>query len=109
MAHSRAATCALVPPRAARGAGRGSGSAVRDAGRYRKGRSVLITAESRERFDVTPKALWPFIADTERLNRALGLLPVRYESTTLGGKPTLLGEYRAAGRTLGPGVENPPP
>src|SRR5918912_1256433 len=107
MAHSRTATCGLVPPRAARGAGPGPGSAARGAGLYCKGRSVLITAESRERFNVTPKALWPFVADTERLNRALGLLPVHYESTALGGKPTLLGEYRAAGLRLARWIEHP--
>jgi class 3 adenylate cyclase len=68
---------------------------------------VLITAESRERFAATPEALWPLVADTERLNRALGLLPVRYESTCIGGKPALLGEYRVAGVRLARWIEHP--
>jgi class 3 adenylate cyclase len=68
---------------------------------------VLITAESRERFNVTPEALWPFVADTERLNRALRLLPVHYRSTARAGKPVLLGEYRVGGVRLARWIEHP--
>jgi adenylate cyclase len=68
---------------------------------------VLVTAESRERFNVTPEALWPFVADTERLNRALGLLPVHYQATEIAGQPTLLGEYRLAGARLARWIEHP--
>jgi adenylate cyclase len=68
---------------------------------------VLIAAESRGHFNVTPEALWPFVADTERLNRALRLLPVRYELTELDGKPVLLGEYRVAGVRAARWVEHP--
>jgi class 3 adenylate cyclase len=68
---------------------------------------VLITAEARERFNVAPEALWPLIADTERINRALGLLPVRYQATEIGGNPVLLGEYRAAGMRLARWIEHP--
>ena len=35
--------------------------------------------ESRGRFQVSPEALWPLIADTPRLNRAIGLPPVEYD------------------------------
>ena len=72
-----------------------------------KGHRVLITAESRERFSVTAEALWPFVADTERLNRALGLLPVRYSSSEIQGKPVLLGEYRVPGVRLARWIEHP--
>jgi hypothetical protein len=37
--------------------------------------------ESRGRFKATPEALWPLLADTRAMNRAVGLPPVEYEVT----------------------------
>jgi adenylate cyclase len=34
--------------------------------------------EARDRFRVTPEALWPLISNTAKLNRALGMPPVEY-------------------------------
>ncbi len=39
--------------------------------------------ESHGRFKATPEALWPLLADTPTLNRALGLPPINYEFTPL--------------------------
>jgi hypothetical protein len=68
---------------------------------------VVITAEAREQFAVSPEALWPLIAATERLNRALGLLPVHYQTADRAGQPVLTGEYRLAGRSVARWVEHP--
>jgi hypothetical protein len=58
---------------------------------------VVVALEARERFAVRPAALWSLVADTERLNRALGLLPVHYQPALVAGKPTLIGGFRVAG------------
>src|SRR5581483_11986209 len=39
--------------------------------------------ESRGRFGVSPDALWPLLADTPKLNQAVGLPPIEYTVTPL--------------------------
>ena len=34
--------------------------------------------EQRERFAVPPEDIWPFLSDTKRMNRAVGLPPMHY-------------------------------
>lgn len=46
------------------------------------------------RSTVAPEALWPYLSDTDSLNRALGLPPVRYSPTNHEGEPVLLARAR---------------
>lgn len=57
--------------------------------------------EAHGRFRATPEALWPLVADTPTLNRAIGMPPIEYEVTPLesGGSRTV-GMVRAYGLTL---------
>ncbi|HEU4611090.1 MAG TPA: protein kinase [Kofleriaceae bacterium] len=51
-----------------------------------------------------PEALWPFVSNTEKLNRATGLAPVRFEIESVATKvpsgPTTTGMQRVAGIAL---------
>jgi serine/threonine protein kinase/class 3 adenylate cyclase len=50
-----------------------------------------------------PDALWPFVSNTEKMNRATGLAAVRFETETLGdggGAPATTGHQRVAGLAL---------
>jgi adenylate cyclase len=64
--------------------------------------------EVRGTFKATPEALWPLVADTPTLNRAIGLPPIEYEVTPLatGGSHTI-GMVRAYGLTLARWDEHP--
>ena len=42
--------------------------------------------ESRGRFKAPPEALWPLLADTPTLNRAIGLPPIEYEVHAAGDR-----------------------
>jgi eukaryotic-like serine/threonine-protein kinase len=47
----------------------------------------------------SPRQLWPYVSNTERLNRALGFLPIRYTTqVTPEGESRRLAEGRKAGR-----------
>jgi eukaryotic-like serine/threonine-protein kinase len=50
----------------------------------------------------SPEALWPFVSNTEKLNRATGLAPVRYEieTTKTPGSSQTTGYQRVAGIAL---------
>jgi class 3 adenylate cyclase len=64
--------------------------------------------ESRGRFKATPEALWPLVADTPTLNRAIGLPPVEYQFTPLEtGGSRIEGAIRAFGLTLSRWTEHP--
>jgi adenylate cyclase len=64
--------------------------------------------ESRGRFKAPPEALWPLLADTPTLNRAIGLPPVEYEFTPLEtGGSRIEAMIRAFGLTLVRWTEHP--
>ena len=50
----------------------------------------------------SPEALWPFVSNTEKMNRATGLAPVRFEieSTGAAAEPATTGNQRLAGVAL---------
>src|SRR5438128_547534 len=58
--------------------------------------------ESRGRFKAPPEALWPLIADTAAMNRAIGLPPIHYEITPREGEhpfPNLVPKAQPPDRT----------
>lgn len=51
----------------------------------------------------SPEALWPFVSNTEKINRATGFAPVQYEIETAGSTPgtsATTGRQRVAGVAL---------
>jgi len=52
----------------------------------------------------SPEALWPFVSNTEKMNRATGLAPVRFEIEEVGAAatagPATTGNQRVAGLAL---------
>jgi eukaryotic-like serine/threonine-protein kinase len=48
----------------------------------------------------SPEALWPFVSNTEKMNRATGLAPVRFEMESSGVAPGMTGSNRVAGIAL---------
>ena len=64
--------------------------------------------ESRGRFKAPPEALWPLLADTPTLNRAIGLPPIEYQFTPLetGGSKIEAAIHRH-GLTLARWTEHP--
>ena len=64
--------------------------------------------ESRDWFKAPPEALWPLLADTPNLNRAIGMPPVQYEFTPLEtGGSRIEASVRAGGLTLARWTEHP--
>ena len=64
--------------------------------------------ESRGRFKAPPEALWPLLADTPTLNRAIGLPPIEYEVTPLEtGGSKIEAAIRRFGLTLARWTEHP--
>ncbi len=59
----------------------------------------MLAFAARALLRVPPEALWAFLADTDRLNRAIGLDPVRFVPLPAPGR------YRAETRALGLKVE----
>jgi hypothetical protein len=57
---------------------------------------IRVTAKAD--VNVPPAALWTYLADTERLNRTLGLSPVSFVPLP---DPASKGRYRAETRLLG--------
>jgi adenylate cyclase len=68
---------------------------------------MRISAEARERFTVSPELLWPLLADTERLNRALRLPPVAFAAVSVDGRSALQGELRLGRIMLARWIEHP--
>ncbi|HEX3246538.1 MAG TPA: DUF5939 domain-containing protein [Chloroflexota bacterium] len=56
-----------------------------------------IVSQFETRFATTPEELWPFIADTNRFNRAVGLPPVQFERVAGEDGEAQIGELRAFG------------
>jgi len=50
--------------------------------------------------EASPEQLWPFISNTEKINRATGLAPVRFEVEAIEGATVTTGNNRVAGLTL---------
>lgn len=64
--------------------------------------------EARGTFGVTPEQLWPLVADTPRLNRAIGLPPIEYEVTPApGGGSHVEAAVRVLGVTVARWTEHP--
>ena len=64
--------------------------------------------ESQGRFRAPPEAIWPLLADTPTLNRAIGLPPVEYEFTPLPtGGSRVEAAVRSYGLTLARWTEHP--
>src|SRR5262245_30187545 len=64
--------------------------------------------EVRDTFRATPEQLWPLLADTPRLNRAIGLPSINYELTPLErGGSRIEASIRVAGLTLARWTEHP--
>jgi class 3 adenylate cyclase len=58
-------------------------------------------------FPTTPDELWPFVADTNRFNRAVGLPPVDFVDVSDENGQERLGELRIAGITYARWIEYP--
>lgn len=64
--------------------------------------------EARGTFRLTPEALWPLVADTSALNRAIGLPPVAYAVTPLpAGGSRVEASVRVLGVTVARWTERP--
>src|SRR5215213_3598816 len=64
--------------------------------------------ESRARFKASPEALWPLVADTPTLNRAIGLPPIEFQVTPQpAGAPTIEGQVRMLGVPVARWTEHP--
>jgi adenylate cyclase len=64
--------------------------------------------EARGTFRVTPEALWPLLADTARMNRAIGLPPAEYTITPAeGGGSRIEAQMRLMGLPLARYTEHP--
>jgi serine/threonine protein kinase/class 3 adenylate cyclase len=48
----------------------------------------------------SPEQLWPFVSNTEKINRATGLAPVRFEIEAMGADSKTTGTNRVAGIAL---------
>lgn len=69
---------------------------------------ATLRFESRGQLRAPPEALWPFLADTPKLNRAIGLPPIHYTIRPAeGGGSHIEAEIRVAGRTLSSWSERP--
>lgn len=61
----------------------------------------VVGTEMSLNLKATPEALWPYVANTERLNRAIGLPPVTYRNETdENGTLRRFGSIRLAGFTM---------
>ena len=64
--------------------------------------------ESRGRFKATPESIWPLLADTPTLNRAIGLPPIEYRFTPLEtGGSRIEAAITSFGVTLARWTEHP--
>lgn len=60
--------------------------------------SRVVGATHAWSLDSSPQALWPYVSNTERLNRAIGLPPVEYRTEVdSNGAPRRFGTIRLAG------------
>jgi len=62
--------------------------------------SLVQTYALEWELEASPEQLWPFISNTEKINRATGLAPVRFEIAALDGSSVTTGNNRVAGLTL---------
>lgn len=66
-----------------------------------------VFADLEVRFPVEPAELWPYVADTNRFNRAVGLPPVHYDRPSGNDGETQYGELRAFGFRYAHWIEHP--
>ncbi len=60
-----------------------------------------VRAEATLTLPHAPDQLWPFIADTDRMDRTVGLPAATFtRARQAAGGETITGEYRLLGRTL---------
>jgi len=68
--------------------------------------SRIVTYSFAWELQSSPEALWPFVSNTEKMNRAAGLAPVRFEIESVKneprvpGSPNTTGHQRVAGIAL---------
>jgi serine/threonine protein kinase/class 3 adenylate cyclase len=66
--------------------------------------SSILTYSFQWDLESSPEALWPFVSNTEKMNRATGLAPVRFEIESMGPKvptgPATTGSQRVAGMNM---------
>ncbi len=65
--------------------------------------SIVQTYTFEWELQSSPDALWPFVSNTEKMNRATGLAPVRFEIESTGAAmsgPNTTGHQRVAGLNL---------
>src|SRR3954453_6282997 len=56
----------------------------------------------------SPEELWPFVTDTSRIDRAVGLPPATFTRTEqAAGGEVDIGEYRVLGRMIARWIEHP--
>ena len=61
----------------------------------------VVKADFEWKLSSSPKALWPFVSNTERFNQAAGFQPVTYEThTDRDGRIRKFGQFRLAGISL---------
>ncbi|MBX3156021.1 MAG: protein kinase [Deltaproteobacteria bacterium] len=59
--------------------------------------SLVQTYELTWELAAPPEALWPYVSNTEKINRATGLAPVRFELESIGADAEMTGNQRVAG------------
>jgi serine/threonine protein kinase/class 3 adenylate cyclase len=62
--------------------------------------SLVQTYRFEWELQTSPEALWPFVSNTEKINRATGLAPVRFEMESVGTGAEMTGKQRVAGLNM---------
>src|SRR5438067_1706023 len=66
-----------------------------------------ITGDAIVQLTHTPEELWPFVADTDKLDKSVGLPPADFRRGDTGKDEPDIGEYRKLGLPVARWVENP--
>ncbi|MHB8618490.1 MAG: DUF5939 domain-containing protein [Chloroflexota bacterium] len=69
--------------------------------------SKPVIAEGRVTLAHTPEELWPYVADTDRLDKSVGLPPAQFQRGEAGRDEPDRGEYRLLGLPIARWIENP--
>ncbi len=69
--------------------------------------SKPIAAEATISLPYSPEDLWPFVADTDRFDKAVGLPPVHFQRGEVGKDEPDIGEYRIKGVRVASWIEFP--
>ncbi|HEU0167451.1 MAG TPA: SRPBCC family protein, partial [Chloroflexota bacterium] len=69
--------------------------------------SKPVVAEGRVTLPYSPDELWPYVSDTDRLDKAVGLPEAHFVRGEAGKDEPDIGEYRVGGLTIAKWIENP--